>query len=385
MEQKTKVPPLVYVLSVISFFNDIASEMLYPILPIFLTQILGAPVFVVGIIEGIAEGLAAFLKSYFGFLSDKYQSRKPFIVIGYGLSTLSKIIIASAYHWVVVFIARSIDRVGKGVRTGPRDALLLDAASKNNKGKIFGLHRAFDSAGAIIGPLITLYLLSQHPNNIRLILYVAILPAIATLLLFYFISESKTKIAKTTKQFSFFKTIKIQSHQLRLFFIILAVFSLGNSSDSFLILKAKSIGLQLTTVVMVYIVYNIVYALLSTPAGILADRLGAKKIFLVGLVIYTLVYIGFALNTSTSLVWLLFAVYGGYIALTDGVSRALIGTLIEKEQGATIYGMSQTLTSISTLLASIIAGILWSAISPMAPFFFGAFCSLSAILLFLFL
>jgi len=377
---RKKAPFVVWMLSLVSFLNDTASEMLYPIMPIFLTQVLGAPVFIVGIIEGIAEGSASLFKPFFGYWSDRLQRRKPFVVFGYMASAISKIIIALSYIWPIVLVGRIVDRLGKGVRTGARDALLLDASDETNKGFIFGLHRSMDTAGAVVGPTIALLLLWVFHNNIRSVLYIAIIPAFAALIFFIWVREARKNQTASTMKLS--ASIKNFPPELKLFLLGLCLFSLGNSSDSFLILRAQNLGLNLVLVVSVYIVYNIVYALASTPAGIIADKIGTKKVFITGIIIFAFVYLGFAFDKSGLLVWPLFAIYGFYIALTDGVSKAMIGSLISKEQSGTVYGVLNTITSIFTLAASVIGGFLWSAIAPSATFIFAAVCALLSLIIF---
>jgi len=377
-----QIPRTVYILGFVSLFNDIASEMLYPVMPIFLTDVLHAPVYVVGIIEGVAEGTSALFKTWFGYLSDKLQRRKPFVVAGYASSAIAKIIIALAQTWPFVFLGRFVDRFGKGLRTGARDALLLEQTDETNKGLIFGLHRSMDSAGAVLGPLIALILLQAFPDNIRMVLYIAAIPSVFALLLFFFIKESKKHIL-TSKG-----PLKISFRDFPRHFIIfllgMALFSLGNSSDTFLILRSKDLGLSLSLVILVYIFYNLVYTLLSTPAGYVSDKIGTRKIFLTGIVIYALVHLGFAFNTNLSAIWLLFGVYGIYIAFTDAVSKAFIGSFIPPEKSGTAYGLLQTVTSIFTLCASVIAGVLWSAFSPQVTFLFSSLCAILSLLFFFF-
>ncbi|NMB84116.1 MFS transporter [Candidatus Roizmanbacteria bacterium] len=380
--KNNSVPVVVYLLSAVSFFNDIASEMLYPVMPIFITQILGAPVFVVGIIDGIAEGASAFFKSVFGRLSDRLQRRKIFVVSGYSASAFSKIIIAVSSTWPMVFLGRFTDRLGKGIRTGARDAMLLETTDRSNKGLIFGIHRSIDSAGAVVGPLITLILLKSFSENIRTILMIAAIPSFIGLLFFFFIKEAKKNVKTAKKSFSFdFSSIP---NNFKVFLVVTALFSLGNSSDSFLILQSKSLGLSVSSVVLVYIVYNLVYTLLSTPAGILADRLGAKNVFPAGLFIYGIVYLGFAFNRNVQYIWILFAAYGAYIAFTDGVSKALIGNIIKKEEAGTAYGLSQTVTSVGTLFASVIAGFIWSALGAKTTFIFASACTFLSLIVYIF-
>ena len=380
---KNKIPGSVYILGAVSFFNDVASEMLYPVMPIFLTQVLGAPVAIVGLIEGVADGSAAIFKTIFGRWSDRIGKRKPFVLSGYSASVVSKIVIAFSSLWGLVFVGRVIDKFGKGLRTGARDALLLDASNEKNRGLVFGVHRSMDSAGAVVGPLIALGLLAAFHNDIRKILYIAVVPSLIGVVLISFVRETKrTKKVSTTPMPKLrFKTLP---RELKIFLIASGLFALGNSSDSFLILRSKNLGLSLSLVVLAYIVYNIVYTAASVPAGIVADKIGPKRVYIVGVMIYVIVYTGFALNRSTAGIWGLFAVYGLYIALTDGVSKALVGQYINKKEAGSIYGLLQTITSIGILLASIIGGILWSTVGPWATFAFGAISAALALLVFLF-
>ncbi len=376
-----KIPKVVWLLSLVSLLNDTASEMLYPILPIFITQVLGAPVFVVGIIEGIAEGSASLFKTFFGAWSDKIQRRKPFVVSGYGAGAIAKVVIAFSYSWPIVLVGRVIDRLGKGARTGARDALLLEATEEGNKGFIFGFHRAMDTTGAVAGPTIALMLLWMFHNNIRLVLYAAIIPAFLSLILFIWVKEAKKKVE--TSRINLALTLKNFPSQLKMFLLGLCIFSLGNSSDSFLILRAKNLGLGLILIISAYILYNIVYAAASTPAGIISDKIGTKRVFITGIIIFTLVYFGFAVDKNGIFIWPLFAIYGFYIALTDGISKAMVGSLIEKSRAGTAYGVLTTVTSLFTLFSSIIAGFLWTIISPASTFYFAVACAVVSIPIFL--
>lgn len=373
------IPRQVWILGFVSFLNDIASEMLYPVLPTFLTQILGASPAVVGLIEGFAEGSAAVFKGIFGRLSDRLGRRKPFVVAGYSCSALSKLVIALSTVWPLVLAGRILDRFGKGVRTGARDAMLVDASTDRNRGLVFGIHRSLDSAGAVIGPLVAVAML-HFGHSIRSILWIAAVPAILSILLFAFVRETKRQPqAEPVLR----PTLRGSSAEFRWLLAGLLIFSLGNSSDAFLLLRAKSLGMSLAMIILVYVLYNVVYTALSTPAGGISDRLGAKRVMIVGILIFALVYLGFAFNTQAAYLWPLFAVYGAYIALTDGVSKALASQFIDKSHAAGALGAMQMLTGLATLLASLVGGALWSLVGPEATFFFGVVCALLSLAFFL--
>lgn len=373
-----RIPSNVWFLSFISFFTDISSEMLYPIMPIFITQTLGAPVFVLGIIEGIAEAVASLFKAIFGYWSDRVQQRKTFTFGGYAFSAVAKIIIALSFSWPIVLIGRTFDRFGKGMRTGSRDALLLEATDEENRGFIFGLHRSMDSLGAVIGSSFALLIL-YTTKNLRAILSLAVIPAFVALTFFFLVKDAKKKVQINKVRLSV--SLNQFSSEYKVFLLAVTIFSLGNSSDTFLILRAKNLGLSLLLVISAYVLYNIMYSLASTPAGKMADKIGARNVYILGIGIFMLVYLGFSFNTHPIFIWLLFAVYGLYIALTDGIAKALIGSFVDKEKAGTAYGVFYTFTSIATLFASILGGILWSAINPMATFLFAVICAAFAIVI----
>jgi MFS family permease len=390
-----KLPGSVWILGVVSFFNDIASEMLYPLLPIFITQVLGAPVAILGLIDGVAEGSAAVFKTLFGHWSDRLGKRKPFVFFGYFASTVSKLVVALSRTWGLVFVGRVLDKFGKGIRTGARDALLLDATNATNRGLVFGLQQSLDSAGAVVGPLIALILLREFSGDIRTVLYIAVIPSMIGLLAVSFVRDAKPREEgrsiggqeRTTGNANAGSpTLNLRSlpRELKIFLLASGLFALGNSSDSFLILRSRSVGLSLSFVVLAYVVYNFVYSAASTPAGSLADRIGPRRVYAAGVVVYVVVYVGFALNRSVFGVWVLFTIYGLYIALTDSVSRALVGSFITNEnEAAGIFGLLQTVTSIGLVLASVIGGILWTLIGSWATFAFAAGCAILALLVFL--
>ena len=397
-----KIPGPVWLLGVVSFFNDMSSEMLYPLLPIFITQVLGAPVAILGLIDGVAEGAAAGFKVLFGRWSDRLGKRRPFVFFGYVASAASKAVVAASTTWGLVFVGRLLDKFGKGVRTGARDALLLSDSNSMNRGRVFGVQQSLDSAGAVAGPLLALLLLHTFGNDIRTVLYIAIIPSVITVLLVLFVREAlaKSKQPGVREEASESaaatgtdnenldvaprRTLRSLPPELRLFLIASGLFALGNSSDSFLILRARSDGLSISLVILVYVLYNVVYSVASTPAGIVADRIGPKRVYIAGVAIYLIVYVGFAINSSVTGVWVLFSIYGLYIALTDSVSRALVGSyVIDQHEAAGIYGLMQTVVSIGLVLASITGGVLWSIVGAWATFAFAAGCALSALLLLL--
>ena len=381
--KKLKMSKNVVLLGWVSFFNDIASEMIYPVVPIFLTTVLGAPVVAVGLIEGVAESTASFLKVVSGWFSDKFKRRKPFVVLGYSLSTFAKIIFGFAYHWPTVFVGRFVDRLGKGTRTSARDALIADSTDPAIRGKAFGLHRSLDTLGAVVGPIVALIFLAGVSQNLRLIFFFAFIPSlIGILLLVFFIKDVPKENTKAQKPKFRFSQL---SPSFKIFLLISVVFAIGNSSDAFLILRAKDLGMSNFLTIFTYVLFNITYALFSLPAGILSDKIGFRKVLIVGFLIFALVYFGFGIIQTSWLVWLLFLIYGFYMAFTDGVGKAYISKIVPPEQMGTCLGIYQTATGICVLFASLIAGALWTYVNPQITFFYGAFLAIISILLFIWL
>jgi len=379
---KSKLSKNVIVLGLVSFFNDCASEMVYPVVPIFLTTTLGAPVATVGLIEGIAESTASLLKVVSGWLSDKFRKRKLFVATGYSLSTFSKIVIGFAQGWPLVLLGRFADRFGKGVRTSARDALISESADSSIQGKAFGFHRALDTLGAVAGPLAAIFLINYFGGSLRPIFYLAFFPGAIGVLLLLTLVREKPVFKETSKppKISF----KNLSPAFKVFLIVSTIFALGNSSDAFLILRAKNLGLTTTLSIFAYVVFNLFYALFSFPAGVLSDKIGPKKLLSFGFFFFALIYLLFGFTQSTFLVWLLFALYGIYMAITEGVGKAYISQIGEKESLATSFGVYQTLVGICTFFASLTAGFLWSKINPSAPFVFGSVLATVAGVIFLF-
>jgi len=381
MKNKSGISKNVFVLGLVSFFNDVASEMIYPIVPIFLTSVLGAPVAIVGLIEGIAESTASVLKVISGWLSDKWQKRKPFIIAGYSFSAISKIILSLAYSWPFVLLARFIDRFGKGTRTSSRDALITESSEDKVRGRAFGFHRTLDTLGAVVGPLIALLAIHFLDNNFRLIFFLAFIPAFIGILLLLFFVKEKKKEANSLNTFHF--NWRELNPSFKIFLLISLIFALGNSSDAFLILRAQNLGLSLILVVLAYVFFNFTYAIFSMPAGIISDKIGPKKVLLAGFLLFSIVYLFFGLVHSSLLLWLLFPIYGIYMALTEGVGKAYISNLVPQEKIGTAFGVYQTAIGLCTFFASLIAGLLWTFIDVSTPFIFGSMMALISAFLFI--
>lgn len=358
-----------------------ASEMLYPIMPIYLKSI-GFSVLLIGILEGIAEATAGLSKGYFGKLSDVSKKRVPFVQVGYTLSAISKPMMAAFVAPLWIFFARTIDRFGKGIRTGARDAVLSDEATPATKGKIFGFHRAMDTLGAVLGPSIALLYLYFYPENYRELFIIAFAPGLLAVLSTLFLKEKKRTThqkKQTTSFFSFLKYWKESPAEYRKVVIGLLIFTIINSSDVFLLLKAKEAGINDTTVIGVYIFYNLVYALFAFPVGIIADKIGLKKIFIIGVGIFSIVYFGMSSTSNIYIILGLFFLYGIYAAATEGISKAWISNIIEKKDTATAIGTYSGLQSICAMIASSLTGLIWYQFSSAAALLTSAILSLVVI------
>jgi|GEM_PF-24935 len=372
------LPKNVRVLSWVSLANDSASELAYPIIPLFLAITLGAPIVLIGIIEGIAEAMALAFRLLSGWLSDRAadgRRRRPWIMTGYGIATFARLGIAAAPTWGWVLGSRIADRVGKGIRGAPRDALIRDSTPKQQIGAAFGFHRSADTIGAIAGPLIAAAMLALG-CSLRSILWVAVVPGIVTLVLLRRIREAPPSGANVRK-----KNAPELAHAGTLpssfwgVLLIWVVFSIGNSSDAFLLLRAHDLGMAAVVTVLAYAAYNLVFAGLAWPLGALSDRFSRAAIFGAGLVVFALVYVGFALAPGSWAVWPLFAFYGVYVAATEGVGRAWVADHVNEDAVGTAYGVFYAATAAAALVASIVAGVLWTYVSPSAPFVLGAITS----------
>lgn len=372
----------VFVLGLVSFAADVASEMVYPLIPIFLTATVGAPVAALGVIEGIAEGTASVLKVASGWVSDRIHHRRRLVAAGYFLSAIAKGGIGAATAWPHVLAARFTDRVGKGIRTSPRDALIVDSTDDARRGRAFGFHRAMDTSGAVLGPLAGLvFLLLLGEGNLRPVFAIAVVPGLLSVALTLLVREPRTgaqAAAAREAQYSLRSQLRGAPLAFWLFLGVTLLFAFGNSSDTFLILRAKNLGLSLTAVVLAYVAFNAVYALLATPFGIASDRIGRRTVLLAGFVAFAGVYLGFALAGNGLQVWPLFMAYGGYMALTEGVSKALVADLSPVDRRGTFLGVYHTGAGVMALVASALAGVLWQTVAPAAPFYLGASTALAA-------
>lgn len=383
LKNRFNIPKNVFALGWVSFFNDFASEMVYPVVPIFLTSFLGVPVSIVGIIEGIAESTASILKVFFGWFSDRSQKRKPFAVTGYSLSTFSKVVLGLSYIWPFVLIARFLDRFGKGIRTSARDSLITESSPENIRGKSFGFHRALDTLGAVFGPLAAILFLAIFNDNLRLVFYIAVIPGIiGVILLIIFVREKKKKPLS-------FADLKLRwrdvSPSFKTFLFVSTIFSIGNSSDAFLILRAQNLGLTIKFTIFTYVLFNLTYSVFSVPAGVIVDKIGARKVLTIGFLIFAVVYFFLGFINRSFYIWFLFPIYGIYMALTEGVGKAYISLLVPAEKSGTAFGIYQTSIGICSFLSSLIAGLMWNYVNERIPFYFGSMAALIAAVLFIFM
>ncbi len=387
------LPRNVWVLSVTSFLTDVSSEMLLNLLPLFLANVLGAGTAIIGLIEGLAETTASVLKVFSGWFSDRLGQRKWLTVAGYGLSSLAKPFLYFATSWSWILTVRVADRVGKGIRTAPRDALIADSIDESQRGLSFGLHRAMDTAGAFSGLLIAAAVVWAtqatggvlHRATFQSVVLLSIVPAVLAVLVLAFGARDIPRRDGATRAPSL--TLKGFDVRFRGFLLIVILFTLGNSSDAFLILRAQERGLSVLGVMGALLALNLVYSLVSSPAGVLSDRIGRRRVLVGGWLIYGLVYLGFALAGAGWQVWLLYALYGVYYGMAEGVARALVADIVRPEQHGTAYGVFNAAIGVTAFPASLIAGLLWQGLGPWkgfgpaAPFLFGAGLALLAALL----
>ena len=384
-------------LGLISFFMDVSSEMVYPIIPLYLTAAFGATPALVGIIEGIAESTASLLKVFSGYITDKYKKKKPIAFAGYATGLLYKLALLFAGSWAGILTARVIDRLGKGIRTAPRDVMVSESAEDDTMGKAFGVHKALDMAGSALGIILSYMLLrglaggftsgigvggtgSGMVDTYRLIFMISIAPTILALVMFAFVKEKKEprQIKEREKFWTGFSSL---DGRLKLYLLIVFLFTLGNSSNTFLLLRAKSAGFDDTNVILLYFLYNLTASVLAVPFGKLSDRIGRKSVLTCGYLLFSAVYAGFAFASSVPAFVVIFAVYGIFTAMTAGVERALIADIAPARLKGTMLGLHSTVSGIALLPASVICGFLWNSFGPAVPFLFGAFMSMAAAVL----
>jgi MFS family permease len=380
-----RLPHNVWVLSWVAFFNDMATEMSYWLLPQFLMGILGAGPMAFGLIEGAAETVSSFGRLLSGWLSDRLRRRKPLVVAGYTVANVVKPWLAVATSWGQVFCVRFADRAAKGFRGAPRDALIADSVSQTHRGAAFGLRQAMDTAGAVFGPLSALAVLPLFSGDVRKIFWLATIPGAVCILLVWF-GVSEVRPAQTAKQgtLSTDQTNPIRwNKSVVVIMVAVGLFSLGNSSDLFLILRAQNLGVRAALAPGLGLLFNLVYTSLSWPAGKLSDRIPRRTLVVFGYFTYAAVYLGFSLVRGPQWVWFLFAAYGTYYAMTEGVLRAWIADLVPSSSRGSVFGVFNWLVGVAALPASLMAGWLWRHYSPAAPFFVSALLSLAAALLLL--
>ncbi len=378
------LPRNVWVVTLTSFLTDLSSEMLTTLLPLFLSNVLGARTSVIGLIEGVAETTASVLQVFSGWLSDRLGRRKGLAVLGYALSTVSKPFLYLARSWVEVLGVRFCDRVGKGVRTAPRDALVADSTDESQHGLAFGIHRGGDTAGAVVGLVVALGVVWAAQRSARVLsasvfrtlVLLSVVPAVLAVIGLA-VGARETPVPRERRALPKFRLAGFDS-RFKTFLVIMIVFTLGNSSDAFLVLRAQAAGLPVLGVLGMMISFNLLYALLSGPAGALSDLLGRRRLILTGWAVYALTYLGFARVSAGWHAWALMTFYGLYYALTEGVAKALVADLVAPEQRGTAYGVFNAAIGLTALPASVIAGLLWQGVGswggfgPTAPFYFGA-------------
>jgi len=362
-------------MSLMSFFNDIASEMIYPLLPIFLTTVLGAGPAALGLIEGVAESTAALLKFFSGYLSDKLKRRKPLVVLGYAVSNLVRPLIGAADGWSLVLILRFADRAGKGIRTAPRDSLLSSSASHKRMGLAFGLQRAMDHAGAVLGPLVAAVLLSTAAIGFRSVFLLSIIPGLVVIILSYAALEEMPLEAPLQEEqgptVGLKSSLKIEP-PFRRYLCALFIFYLGNSTDAFLLLRASNLGVPVMHIPLLWMAFHIVKSATCLLGGWTSDQVGRQKLILAGWMVYSAVYLGFAAASSPGHVWTLFIIYGIYFGLTEGAERALVAEMSKGELRGTAFGLFNLTVGAAALPASVLFGLIWLHLGAETAFCFGS-------------
>jgi len=369
------------IVGLVSLFTDLSSQMVFPLIPLYLISI-GAGAWVVGLVEGAAETTASLLKVFSGYWSDRISKRKPFVFAGYGLSSITKPLFAFAYSWPLVLIVRVFERVGKGIRTAPRDAIIADSTKSSVRGKAYGFHRAMDGIGSVSGAALALLLLPVL--GFKDLFLVAFIPGIIAVLFVFFIKEKNRPKEIKKKNKSLKVSLKDLPRNLKLFILVSTVFSFGHFGYAFLLLKAKNIGLGNDTAIFLYVIFYIVYTLCTIPAGILSDKIGRKPVLMMGYVLFATMAIGLLFTSQIYAIFVIFVVYGIFYAMIDGSQRAFVADLAPPDLRATALGTFHTSIGLIALPGGFLAGILWDVISPEATFLFALALALGSILLLVF-
>jgi MFS family permease len=370
----------VVVLGIVSLLNDGASEMIYPLLPLFLTAVLGAGPAALGIIEGIAEATASLLKLYSGYLSDRLRMRKGWIVAGYSLSNLVRPLIVFSATWLQVLVLRFSDRVGKGLRTSPRDAIIADSTPREFRGKAYGFHRAMDHAGAIVGPLAATALLLLFDNDLKTVFLFSFIPGLLAVgLLLFGLKEKRPETPVIhTARFDVRSAWAEMPEGFRRYLAVVLLFTLGNSTDAFLLLRAQQLGVPVSLLPAIWVVLHLVKMSFSVPGGIISDRIGRRKVIVAGWIIYAVVYAAFGAADRQWHAWALFAVYGVFFGLTEGVEKALVADVAPAHLRGSAFGLYHLFVGIGALPASLLFGLVWQGSGPAAAFGMGAGMALLA-------
>ncbi|WP_277668892.1 MFS transporter [Caproiciproducens galactitolivorans] len=365
----------------VAFFGGFGQDMIQPILPVFYSSVLGMSKEMIGLVEGSLTTIVSIFKILSGFLSDKLKKRKAIVFIGYLLSAVSRFLFGFASTAWQAFVLRFADGIGKGIKDAPRDALVAQSAKEGEMGFSFGYQRTLDTFGSVVGPLATaglLWLLAKNIMRYRIIFYIGgLISAITLLLIVFFVREKSQPDSPQGSKFNW----TLLKGKFLYFLIIMLIFTLGNSSDSYLILRAQNVGVSVIAIPVVYALFNLFYALLSTPAGALSDKIGRVKVMQAGWLIYAIAYVGFALANQAWQIWIIYIFYGFYYATTEGIAKALVAHIVPDNQRGTAYGFFNASLGLMSLPANLIAGFLWDKVAPAATFYFGAACAIISLIL----
>ena len=374
-----KLPKGIIVLGFVSFFTDISSEMIYPLLPVFLSSVLGAGALALGIIEGVAESTASFFKVLSGYLTDRTERRKPFIIAGYGISGIARPLIAFAAGWPFVLVMRFLDRMGKGIRTSPRDALVADITQPGHRGVAFGLHRAMDHAGAVSGPLVTAALIGFAALSIRHVFLLAAIPSVLVMvIILFFVKEPAPKTTKIERPLNIYSQWKDLGRSFKYFLAAMLLFTLGNSTDAFLILRLSNAGISASHIAMLWSAHNVIKMISTYTGGRLADGFGSRKLIISGWIFYALIYAAFAFTRAPNALIAIFLLYGVYFGLSEPAEKSLVADTVAPNLRGTAFGCYHFIVGLGALPASIVFGLLWQTVSAEAAFITGAALALLA-------